>query len=1225
MDMNTFKGYAICYPQIQHPLRAEKEDLKKKYIFLLKYYADKFCPGDQVVLYRLKTFALTLFGTKELANFFPPDENINKLTETIMKTCVTPFWVYLFLFDCIFIMAIDDEVLGENLCNELKSTVDSRYHYTLNSMKQKMYLCDSNLANIEFITDEMAIEWNRARRYINAQNRNITFTANMSAGKSTLINAIIGKELSYAKKAACTATVMKFITSPTSGIYSNIYFDEQVKQFQTESDVREFTKDREIPCSINSFFFSPLSSQRITLIDTPGVNSAQNPKHMKITREELTSGSTDILVYVISVECYGSEDDYVHLSYIKKKVDYSIIVFVVNMMDLCDSEDDSVSEIITNIREHLTDIGFESPIICPMSAKAGMLIKQALYGSSLSENAKKACTIYVDMLQNKDLELGALYPPVKKVNSKKDTTWLAPNFDKIWSAYINTGLPGFETLLLSLIKESEIMLEVIIEYNPYKVASTITVNGEKPKKNSKLNQFLNQRFQLWVDQVPFLLAEEYNDDKFDLTFFGTELDYQDLLAAIEIAEKNDIYFRVKKIDAKEFGDKEKDIRELFEQVRKLPFEELQSAAVLNAFELAFNELLEVNVVAPMSAGKSTLINALLGKRLLPSKQGACTAIITKVQDDDDDTFKAIAIDANKNEIEHYSVLDYETMKALNGNPEISEVQVRGNIPFVTSKEVSLVLIDTPGPNNARDKKHGLVTAKALDQSSKMLVLFVMNGGTLHTADESALLERIAKSMSVGGKQSRERFMFVINKMDGYKEEDDDIANETIPDVIKYLEDRGIENPNIFPAAAEPALLIRRYLNTFEDVEKEKLLKEIENVAEKLINQKQLHLETYPHLVRSCQTKIDDELATAIQNNDILGQALIHSGIRGIEESIRMYVTKYCRPAKITNLVNTFKHELDSAEAFENTKKEVASRQTEQKELEAKINKLTQKLTSKSENEAFKKKVFALEITSKLTGNVDSLIAEVEESLTNFFSQCPGEMEEEEAMDYIRKFTKLANDKQNEFQESVNCLLHDDIKAKSQQLLEEYIKKLAVLSEEFSEGSLTIDLASFVQGKLDSLNEESVIDASIDSRIETHTEERSKTVTHRRKGFDRLFHLSSWFNPTYETTEYYDVEVEEEIKFVSREKLSNQLVAPIRKTLKAERTRILEFAEEKTKNIKEYFFKQFDKVDNILAKKTSELHEATTSKEASEKALKNANDLLKQLEDVKAKLAAILEI
>lgn len=415
------------------------------------------------------------------------------------------------------------------------------------------------------------------------------------------------------------------------------------------------------------------------------------------------------------------------------------------------------------------------------------------------------------------------------------------------------------------------------------------------------------------------------------------------------------------------------------------------------------------------------------------------------------------------------------------------------------------------------------------------------------------------------------------------------------------------------------------MNTYDEEEKEKLLRKIKPIAQKMIDQEQLHLETYHHLTHNCQMQIDEELEEAIKNNDLLGQALIHSGIRGIEETIRMYVTKYCRPAKITNVVNTFRHGLDSAEAFELTKQEIALRQEEQVELQEQISKLTQKLTSKTENEAFKKKISKLEITTKLDRSIQDLMAEVEEPLTDFFAQCPMELEEDEAMAYIKRFAKLAEVQQNEFQVAVNQLLDEDIKVKSQQLLNEYIKKLDVISQEFKADGLKIDLASFVQGKLATLNAESVLDASIDSRIETHVEERSRTVTKRRRGLDRLFHISCWFNPEYETTEYYDVEVEEEIKFVSREKLSNQLIAPINKKLLNERVRILEFAKEKTENIKDYFCEQFDEVDKILTDKANELHEATTSKQASEVALTRANELLKQLEVVKVELESILEI
>ena len=565
------------------------------------------------------------------------------------------------------------------------------------------------------------------------------------------------------------------------------------------------------------------------------------------------------------------------------------------------------------------------------------------------------------------------------------------------------------------------------------------------------------------------------------------------------------------------------------------------------------------------------------------------------------------------------------MSCLNKNPDVSEINVSGNIPFVASNETSLILIDTPGPDNARDKNHGLVTAKALDQSSKMLVLFVMNGSKLHDEAQDAFLKRIAKSMSVGGKQARERFLFVINKLDAYDEEDDDIAGETIPDTIQYLDEMGIKNPNIFPAAAYPALLIRRYQSTHDEGEKQKILRELEPLAEKLVEQKQLHLEQYPNLAYSCQAQIDAELQEAIKNNDILGQALIHSGIRGIEETIRMYVTKYCRPLKIKTLVDTFKDGLDSAEAFEQTKHEIASREKEQEKLQEQIECLEKKLTSKTENDAFKKRIAVLEITTKLRTDVDHLIKEVQTSFTNFFSNCKSEMEEDEALQFVKSFSRLAGQKQDEFQITVERLLDEDIKEKSRSLLDEYIKKLVALSEEFSADGLSIDLTSFVKGKLTQINSDTVMYSSLDSRIETHDEQRSRTVTKRAYGWERLRNPLRWFKPEYETTEYYTVEVKEEITFISKHKLFDSMVGPVINALHLEKERILSYADKETNNIKEYFMEQFDEVDLILAAKAKELREATGSKEASQKALEEANKLLACLNEVKNELDAILEI
>ena len=768
------------------------------------------------------------------------------------------------------------------------------------------------------------------------------------------------------------------------------------------------------------------------------------------------------------------------------------------------------------------------------------------------------------------------------------------------------------------------MKNVFISHNPYKVISIVQVEGENVAHNSKFTKHLKERFQLWVDKIPELLAEECNDDEYEITFHGTELDYQDLLAATQTAaiKESSLKFRLKKIAAKDFGEKEQDIRKLFERTQQLPFDELRSPTMTAAFNKAFDDEFEVNVVATMSAGKSTLINALLRRKLMPSKQGACTATITKIKDDDDGTFKAVAVDAEGSELGSFSNLDYKTMSDLNKNPSVSEICVKGDIPFVKSDEISLILIDTPGPDNARDKRHGLVTAKALDESSKMLVLFVMNGGKLHDEAQDLFLRKIAKSMSVGGKQSRERFMFVINKLDAYDEEDDDIAGETIPDTVRYLEEMGIENPNIFPAAAYPALLIRRYQNTHDEDEKQKILRELEPLAHKLIDQQQLHLETYAQLSYSSQDKIMHELEAAMENGDIIGEALIHTGIRGIEETINTYVTKYCRPAKITNVVEKFRTGLESAAAFENTRKEIASQMKEQEKQASMIVELEKKLTSRTENEAFKKKIAALNITTELEHEVNALAADFEDPLTAVFKNCDAELEEDEAEDLIRKFKRLAENKQNEFQVAVDRLLRKDIKDKGDMLLTEYVNRLTALSQEFKAKKLNINLASLAKGTLANLDVFDALDQSIDSRFETHSERRIRTVSKKRK----------WYSPMrifrgdyYDVEKAYYVDIKEEIRFVSRDKLSNTLVAPIRKGLVEERKRISAFAKEKSEELKQEFYAKFDEVDQILAAKTKELHQATASKEAAAEALNRANILLEQLEAVKKELEDILEI
>ncbi len=123
------------------------------------------------------------------------------------------------------------------------------------------------------------------------------------------------------------------------------------------------------------------------------------------------------------------------------------------------------------------------------------------------------------------------------------------------------------------------MKKVFIKYNPYKLETEITVDGNTLAQNSKLREKTEQgsRLQEWVEEFPDILVEEYNDVEFDVTFHGTLLDYEDLTEVFVQAHEKDgrISVKLNRIPAKETSDKEVLIEEVFEEIRKGPFDELR--------------------------------------------------------------------------------------------------------------------------------------------------------------------------------------------------------------------------------------------------------------------------------------------------------------------------------------------------------------------------------------------------------------------------------------------------------------------------------------------------------------------------------------------------------------------------------------------------------------------------------------------------------------------------
>ncbi|MBM6760690.1 dynamin family protein [Megamonas hypermegale] len=467
------------------------------------------------------------------------------------------------------------------------------------------------------------------------------------------------------------------------------------------------------------------------------------------------------------------------------------------------------------------------------------------------------------------------------------------------------------------------MKTIYIKYNPYKVETEIKVDDELVKENSQLN-VKGKRLQEWVEDLPRILVEECKDNEYKIIFYGTALDFDDIQEVIEEAKVKEefegIVFEYEYQKGQEVEDKESKIKKIFEEIQQGSFEELKGKDVEKVFEQAQNQELQVSVIATISAGKSTLINALLGKKLMPSSQEACTATISEIQDNDKEIFEAQAFDKDGNLYVTSNNLDLETMKEWNSNEKISKIEIKGDIPFVNADDTRLILMDTPGPNNSRNKAHQETTMRSLSESSKTLVLYILNATQAGVNDDNNLLNMVAENMKVGGKQSKDRFIFVVNKLDDFKRGEDDVKS-TLNKVCKYLEDKGIENPNIYPVSALIALNIRTILkdekiDDLNELDTEFLMEVVR--IKKIIDSEQLHLEQYTlNSSNSLKKKIENQLENAqniYENEDksegIKQLGLIHSGIIPIEEALKLYVEKYAKTNKIRDLVNILKEKIE---------------------------------------------------------------------------------------------------------------------------------------------------------------------------------------------------------------------------------------------------------------------------------------------------------------------------
>lgn len=766
------------------------------------------------------------------------------------------------------------------------------------------------------------------------------------------------------------------------------------------------------------------------------------------------------------------------------------------------------------------------------------------------------------------------------------------------------------------------MKKVFIKYNPYKVETEVTVDGKGLADNSRLGErtVVGSHLQEWVEELPDILIDEYNDTDFDVTFHGTLLDFEDLTEVFTSAcERGELTAKLNRIPAKETSDKEVLIDEVFRKIQEGPFEDLRTPAILDAFQKARGKEFDICVIATMSSGKSTLINAMLGEKLMPSKQEACTAIITYIKDSlNADRWQAVVYDKEGKNIESRENLTYSDMECFNGDQRVSHIEINGNIPFVSAEDVSLVLIDTPGPNNARDPEHKKVQNNFLEKSSKSVVLYIMEG-TFGSDDDNALLKKVAESMKVGGKQSKDRFIFVVNKMDDRKKEDGN-TEDTLKRIRAYLEKHGIVNPNLFPAAALPALNIRLIEKSKELVDEDTFDDTGTKVRKFNRNSNgSMHFETYAPLPRSIRENINRQLEEAREQEDANAEALIHTGIPSVEAAIRQYAQKYSKTAKIKALVDTFKGKVEESHVLEETKKKLTENCKEKENIINTINSIQKKIDDGESARKFEEAVTnaVIEAKDKARDAVDDIVQKYDSKLMEQIKLVRGkELDVEEAKKEVDDLKKFAERLELEFKRDLDDIIKDNLVLTASSLLEEYRKKLASMAEEVALGDsekIPIDPLKLMNGSVESIGNFTVENFTQSKKVEAGKEWIENTSKKWYKPW-------TWFQEDgYYRTKYKKVEV------VYEDELRQRFFQPIQEEIFENGKNTYSHAQEQCDHILHYFEGKFKELNNTLVSKLEQLRGCVDKKKNKEEIIADYSSKLEWLESIQNEVESILEI
>lgn len=759
------------------------------------------------------------------------------------------------------------------------------------------------------------------------------------------------------------------------------------------------------------------------------------------------------------------------------------------------------------------------------------------------------------------------------------------------------------------------MAKVYIKYNPYRVKTEFKINNNPVNPNSTLANQSKKRLQYWLEKnnswngIVEELRKITNDNFLEITFEGRQIDFEDLKLTIN-KNKNDLKITLNHEETNTDKDILKKIDELITILDKGPIKELKSKEIKDAYNEVKSSKFKMNVIATMSSGKSTLINSLIGYELLPSKNEACTATIARITDNDIcKEFTVECRDKNEEIIYKRKKVTKEDIENYNEDKKVTYIDIEGCIPNISSENMDLLLVDTPGPNNSRNANHSELTESIIEDKNKGIVLYVINATQFGINDDSVLLQMIANQMKRGGKQSKDRFIFAINKCDEFDCEKNESIPKLLQSVTEYLSNYGIEEPNLFPVSAQTAKLIRMKQRGKELTSKER--RDL-RIYEDFIVLEGYHFDKMASLSESCRMKIEYKLNIAKKEGNEYEEALIHTGIPAIEEAINEYLEKYAYPIKINDALKEFEAIIKEYIMKSNLDKELARDSNIYKKIRDQIQEAKKKKANGERANSIKARIDNFNIDESAFNNVEKKLVLSFGQLTRKYSE-KEKIEKSQAENHLNIFRNEIDKLQKDFELSLNMTIKNSVINEGEKLINEYQSYLRNLENDLRIEGFNFSKIRTIQ-KIQIDNVDDLLDDY--GKIEEVYEEIKFTNENKK-----------WYKPwTWFDDENYTKNIKVgEKQYVNLTKLMVDYMGLLSNQASANINNAKEKSKDEIDRLKQYFKLELNKLDKVMESILEELDKNTQNETEIKKRVEKNIKIKEWLEDVVERLFNITSI